>query len=300
MATNNFKPFALDPNANVTSQADWEALPALLSGFTAGKASSAQVNKAIRQASFIAAALAQYTANKSGLDVLDDGDLNGFISKMGTAFGKDFQALDATLSALAGLATGANKLPYFTGNDTAAQTDLTSVGRDIIGKNTIADILTYLGLGEGSALPVGVPVPWPTSTAPTGWLKCNGASFSAAQYPKLALVYPSLLLPDLRGEFIRGWDDGKGVDSGRALLASQGDAIRNITGSLGFITMVGDTVADGVFTVGGAQNIVNLGVDGNQTTIAQFAFFNAANAGVPVAAENRPRNIAFNYIVRAA
>lgn len=156
MAINNFKPFALDPNANVTSQADWEALPALLSGFTAGKASSAQVNKAIRQASFIAAALAQYTANKSGLDVLDDGDLNGFISKMGTAFGKDFQALDATLSALAGLATGANKLPYFTGNDTAAQTDLTSVGRDIIGKNTIADILTYLQLGEAAKVSLGV------------------------------------------------------------------------------------------------------------------------------------------------
>lgn len=155
MAINNFKPFALDPNANVTSQADWEALPALLSGFTAGKASSAQVNKAIRQASFIAAALAQYTANKSGLDVLDDGDLNGFISKMGTAFGKDFQALDATLTALAGLTTGANKLPYFTGNDTAAQTDLTSVGRDIIGKKTIADILTYLGLGEAAKRNVG-------------------------------------------------------------------------------------------------------------------------------------------------
>lgn len=158
MAINNFKPFALDPNANVTSQADWEALPALLSGFTAGKASSAQVNKAIRQASFIAAALAQYTANKSGLDVLDDGDLNGFISKMGTAFGKDFQALDATLSALAGLATGANKLPYFTGNDTAAQTDLTSVGRDIIGKNTIADILTYLGLKEAAQRDVGTDI----------------------------------------------------------------------------------------------------------------------------------------------
>ncbi|EBB4754336.1 hypothetical protein EP679_11700 [Salmonella enterica subsp. enterica serovar Typhimurium] len=148
MSKNDFKAFATDRNANVMSQEEWEALPALLSGFTAGKASSAQVNKAIRQASFIAAALAQYTANKSGLDVLDDGDLNGFISKMGTAFGKDFQALDATLTALAGLATGENKLPYFTGNDTAAQTDLTSVGRDIIGKNTIADILTYLGLEE--------------------------------------------------------------------------------------------------------------------------------------------------------
>lgn len=148
MATNNFKPFATAANANVMSQADWEALPALLSGFISGPAKSAQVNKAIRQASFIAAALAQYTANKSGMDVLDDGDLNGFISKMGTAFGKDFQALDATLTALAGLETGANKLPYFTGTDTASQTDFTSVGRDIIGKSNIADVLTYLGLNE--------------------------------------------------------------------------------------------------------------------------------------------------------
>ncbi|EBR0111573.1 hypothetical protein NKN81_004350 [Salmonella enterica] len=148
MAKNDFKPFATGKGANVTSQPDWEALPALLSGFTAGKASSTQVNKALRQASFIAAALAQYTASKSGQDVLDDGDLSGFIAKMSAAFGKDFQTLDATLTALAGLATGADKLPYFTGNDTAGQTDLTSVGRDIIGKASIADILTYLGLGE--------------------------------------------------------------------------------------------------------------------------------------------------------
>ncbi|QWI83329.1 hypothetical protein AIQ04_014160 [Salmonella enterica subsp. enterica serovar Enteritidis] len=148
MAKNDFKPFATGKGANVTSQPDWEALPALLSGFTAGKASSAQVNKALRQASFIAVALAQYTASKSGKDVLDDGDLSGFIAKMSAAFGKDFQTLDATLTALAGLATGADKLPYFTGDDTAGQTDLTSVGRDIIGKASIADILTYLGLGE--------------------------------------------------------------------------------------------------------------------------------------------------------
>ncbi|MCF1340497.1 hypothetical protein LH696_09145 [Enterobacter asburiae] len=147
MATNNFKPFATAANANVVSQADWEALPALLSGFTSGKAASAEVNKAIRQASFIAAALAQYTANKSGQDVLDDADLNGFITKMTTAFGKDFQALDATLTALASLATGANKLPYFTGTDTAAQTDLTQIGRDVIGQTTLANLLAYLGLG---------------------------------------------------------------------------------------------------------------------------------------------------------
>lgn len=305
MATNNFKPFATAANANVTAQADWETLPALLSGFMAGKASSAQVNKAIRQASFIAAALAQYTANKSGLDVLDDGDLDGFVSKMGTAFGKDFQALDATLTALAGLATGANKLPYFTGNDTAAQTDLTSVGRDIIGKNTIADILTYLGLGEGSALPVGVPVPWPTATAPAGWLKCNGAPFVSAQYPKLAIAYPELKLPDLRGEFIRGWDDGRGVDSGRDLLSSQSDAIRNITGTIGnggfdpygiFLT----GLTNGAFENNNRTTLNYVQPNGNAVTDRSDCVRFDASRVVPTASENRPRNVAFNFIVRAA
>ncbi|MBB8928695.1 tail fiber protein [Escherichia coli] len=307
MAINNFKPFALDPNANVTSQADWEALPALLSGFTAGKASSAQVNKAIRQASFIAAALAQYTANKSGLDVLDDGDLNGFISKMGTAFGKDFQALDATLSALAGLATGANKLPYFTGNDTAAQTDLTSVGRDIIGKNTIADILTYLGLGEGSALPVGVPVPWPSTTPPTGWLKCNGAAFSAVEYPKLAKAYPTNKLPDLRGEFIRGWDDGRGVDSGRSLLSAQNSLSFD---HRHFLPTAYGSGGDGLMSAvfkddNSAMSYYPAGTNEYNSspssgTILQT--YSARNTDVSgkFGDESRPRNISFNYIVRAA
>ncbi len=79
-------------------------------------------------------------------------------------------------------------------------------------------IFINVGLGEGSALPVGVPVPWPSVTPPTGWLKCNGAAFSAEEYPELAKAYPTNKLPDLRGEFIRGWDDGRGIDTGRALL----------------------------------------------------------------------------------
>ncbi|WP_410701397.1 phage tail protein, partial [Citrobacter freundii] len=41
-------------------------------------------------------------------------------------------------------------------------------------------IIGNVGLGEGSALPVGVPVPWPSATPPAGWLKCNGAAFTAA------------------------------------------------------------------------------------------------------------------------
>ncbi|WP_370559427.1 hypothetical protein [Edwardsiella tarda] len=62
------------------------------------------------------------------------------------ALNKQFQASDKTLTALAGLLTGANKLPYFTGNYTAGQTDLTQVGRDIIGKDTVPAVLEYLGL----------------------------------------------------------------------------------------------------------------------------------------------------------
>ncbi|KEM63606.1 tail fiber protein, partial [Escherichia coli] len=132
------------------------------------------------------------------------------------------QPADATLTALAGLSTAADRVPYFTGADRAALATLTAIGRAIIAKGSIKDVLNYLGLGEGSALPVGVPVPWPTATPPEGWLKCDGRAFTKEQYPVLARAYPTLRLPDLRGEFIRGWDDGRKVDTGRKLLSAQG------------------------------------------------------------------------------
>lgn len=154
MATNNFKAFALDPNANVISQADWEALPALLSGFTSGKASSAQVNKAIRQATTIGALIGQFIAN-SGVDALDNADVNGLVTKFINALNKTSQPLDATLTALAALATGANKLPYFTGIDTAAQTDLTAFARTLLSRSDAASIISDLGLGTAAQRNVG-------------------------------------------------------------------------------------------------------------------------------------------------
>ena len=65
----------------------------------------------------------------------------------------------AKIIAIASLVGANNKLPYFTGVDTAAVTDLTQVGRDIIGKSTIADILTYLRLVPGIILPEGYNIP---------------------------------------------------------------------------------------------------------------------------------------------
>lgn len=154
-----------------------------------------------------------------------------------------------------------------------------------------------LGLGEGSALPVGVPVPWPSATPPTGWLKCNGAPFSAEEYPELAKAYPTNKLPDLRGEFIRGWDDGRGVDSGRALLSTQGHGIPKIYGYFQTYDVDGDEAPTGPFTQAdaGATKLVGGGVSGHDERI----FFDSTRI-IPDAAEVRPRNTAFNYIVRAA
>ncbi|EHT3108323.1 tail fiber protein [Escherichia coli] len=223
------------------------------------------------------------------------------------------QAADATLTALAALATAADKLPYFTGVDRAALTALTSVGRAILGKTSIQSVLDYLGLGEGSALPVGVPVPWPSATPPTGWLKCNGAAFSSEEYPELAKAYPTNKLPDLRGEFIRGWDDGRGVDAGRAILSAQGDAIRNIYGEFRTVNTENYSIWEGMSTFKGAVVPLNPSTNNSYFSLVKSMVTERADGAVypkvigldaskivPTANENRPRNIAFNYIVRAA
>ncbi|HFP3889482.1 TPA: phage tail protein [Escherichia coli] len=144
-----------------------------------------------------------------------------------------------------------------------------------------------LGLGEGSALPVGVPVPWPSATPPTGWLKCNGAVFSAGKYPKLAQAYPTNKLPDLRGEFIRGWDDGRGVDNGRALLSRQEATNFSYYG--------------GNFDIGSGHSINNYDqIVDNQPGFSRFSFAGPSRGDGVNFVTIRPRNIAFNYIVRAA
>ncbi|SRA83642.1 phage tail protein [Escherichia coli] len=213
------------------------------------------------------------------------------------------QAADATLTALAALATAADKLPYFTGVDRAALTALTSVGRAILSKPSIQSVLNYLGLGEGSALPVGVPVPWPSATPPTGWLKCNGAAFSSEKYPKLAKAYPTNKLPDLRGEFIRGWDDGRGVDAGRALLSIQTGMLEKhrhiVVANDGYDTKDEwelATIFKKTYTQGRGLDASNTG--GN--LIPSPTLHSRGSIGNTGGSETRPRNIAFNYIVRAA
>ncbi|HCD3924974.1 TPA: phage tail protein [Klebsiella aerogenes] len=216
--------------------------------------------------------------------------------------------VQAAIAALVNSSPGAldtlNELAAALGNDPNFATTMTNAlagkmdksanGADI---ENVAAFLNNLGLGAGSALPVGVPIPWPLAAAPTGWLKCNGATFTAAQYPQLALAYPGLKLPDLRGEFIRGLDDGRGVDAGRSLLSAQAHGIPKIYGWFQTYDVDGDELPTGPFTqlTQGTSTLAKGAAAGQDERI----IFDSTKI-IPDAAEVRPRNIAFNYIVRAA
>ncbi|MDF6494767.1 phage tail protein [Escherichia coli] len=221
----------------------------------------------------------------------------------------------ATLDTLKEIAAAINNDPKFSttiNNALSGKQPLDETLTHLSGKD-VAGLLAYLGLGEGSALPVGVPVPWPSATPPTGWLKCNGAAFSAEEYPELAKAYPTNKLPDLRGEFIRGWDDGRGMDTGRAILSAQGDAIRNIYGEFKTVNAENYSIWESVGSFKGAVVPLNPSTNNSYFSLIRSMVTERTDGAVypkvigldasrivPTANENRPRNIAFNYIVRAA
>ncbi|HEF0702044.1 TPA: phage tail protein [Escherichia coli] len=240
--------------------------PALTGTPTAPTAAQSVNNTQIATTAFVKSAIAGMVGSApAALDTLNE---------LAAALGNDPNFATTMLNALAGKQPLDNTLTNLSGKD-------------------VAGLLTYLGLGEGSALPVGVPVPWPSATPPTGWLKCNGAAFSAEEYPELAKAYPTNKLPDLRGEFIRGWDDGRGIDTGRALLSIQSDEVRKLAlkywgpasnSSPSKTFALSDSAGGGLYTDGISQ--------------ASGGIINAFQ--LPGGSETRPRNIAFNYIVRAA
>ncbi|EBY6977433.1 tail fiber protein [Salmonella enterica subsp. enterica serovar Thompson] len=152
-------------------------------------------------------------------------------------------------------------------------------------------------MGEGSALPVGVPVPWPLPNPPEGWLKYNGAPFDKNRFPKLGAVYPAGVLPDLRGEFIRSWDDGKGVDSGRLILSHQEQSVQQHTHDIkmaysitdGYRSMLGGSPNADLIPIKDMSHVITFTGSGGYYLLANNS----------TGDETRPRNLSFNYIVRA-
>lgn len=152
---------------------------------------------------------------------------------------------------------------------------------------------------------------WGTSNAPVGWLELNGQAFDKSKNPTLATLYPSGVVPDIRGQFVRAWDHGAGVDSesNRAILSSQSDAIRNITGSLFF-------GLDGDVSISSLPSNLQSGATYYDTSVINRDFGNNLSAlnnseanrwisqkldasrQVPTAAENRPKNVVLMYIIK--
>lgn len=206
--------------------------------------------------------------------------------------GSDSETMAATPKAVKAAYDLAN-----TANQTASSADnLASTANNKA--DNASNLANIANENANLALPIGVPVPWPTENPPEGWLICNGDSFDTVRYPKLAIAYPSGVLPDLRGEFIRGWDDERGIDNGRQILSEQTDALQNITGSLGMVKGVEAPRANGAFQVE-FKTIDSAGHGvGSHSTNGDWSF--DASRVARTASETRPRNIAFNYIVRAA
>jgi microcystin-dependent protein len=128
---------------------------------------------------------------------------------------------------------------------------------------------------------VGQVATFAMNTAPAGWLKANGATVSRTTYAALFTAIgttfgagdgsTTFLLPDLRGEFIRGWDDGRGVDSGRAFGSTQTDAFKSHTHTQ-------QVNATGSRGVGGSNEFLYVGT--------------TADTGATGGTETRPRNVA--------
>lgn len=129
---------------------------------------------------------------------------------------------------------------------------------------------------------IGSPIPWPLAAAPPGYLIMMGQSFNTSIFTRLAVTYPSGILPDMRGEFIRGWDNARGVNTGRVLLSAESGEIQSHshTGSLSNRAIGGDPVLP----------------SGPPTNSAATYTYTTNTTG---GSETRPRNVAFNYITRA-
>ena len=127
---------------------------------------------------------------------------------------------------------------------------------------TSANLTGALPAIDGSNLtgiagtPAGVVIYHAANTAPTGFIKANGASISTSTYSDLFAVIGytfggsggSFNVPDLRGEFLRGWDDGRGVDSGRAFGSSQGDLFKSHSHTFGVWQATTNTAHNGAGT----------------------------------------------------
>lgn len=138
----------------------------------------------------------------------------------------------------------------------------------------------------------------PFLSIPSNYLECDGVTLSISNYPelfaKIGTIYggngsTNFKLPDLRGEFVRGLDNGRDIDASRAIGSHQNDAMQNITGT--FTGGFGDRSS-------GAFSKKENGDGQAGTASPQSVFDFDASRQVRTATETRPRNIAMIYVIK--
>jgi microcystin-dependent protein len=155
--------------------------------------------------------------------------------------------------------------------------------------------------------PAGTVIWTARSTAPTGYLKANGAAVSRSTYAALFTAIGTIYgagngsttfnLPDLRGEFIRGWDDGRGVDSGRTFATAQAAAFASHSHGVndpGHRHNYRNTASDNIAGVGDPRGYISNGGTGSETETRTTGITIQNQGGT----ETRPRNIALLACIR--
>lgn len=147
-----------------------------------------------------------------------------------------------------------------------------------------------------SGVPAGFIAGWPVASMPNGWIKANGAAVSRTAYALLFAAIGTTYgagdgsttfnVPDMRGAFPRFLDDGRGVDSGRALNSWQSDAIRNITGSISTGVSMDNSGSGAIYSTPGVYSKAGAG---GGSSYSAFGF--DASRVVPISGENRPVNM---------
>ncbi|MBK3465209.1 phage tail-collar fiber domain-containing protein [Pseudomonas sp. MF6776] len=188
------------------------------------------------------------------------------------------------------------------GRATAGANPETLAGFGIKDSYTKAEVEALIA--KTSALPVGSIVAFPVDAAPPGFLELDNSVRSSATYPDLSAYLGgkfnkgnegvgNFRLPEARGEFLRGWDHGRGVDAGRAIGSTQLDSLQNITGVFdGYLDI---TSASGVFE---KSNLNTAPYPLNQKEAYHAVTFDASRVA-RTSAETRPRNLAVMWCIKA-
>jgi microcystin-dependent protein len=249
------------------------------------------------------------------LTLLDDVDAAHALATLGAQAYGSYQTLDAELTALAGLVSAADRMPYFTGSGSAALATFTSAARSLLDDGDAATMRGTLGLGSAATHdatelnPTGIINLWPAAAPPTGWLICNGASLLRADYAALFSVigttYGSVdgthfSLPDMRGNVPMG------VSASHALASTGGAETHTLTSAeMPSHTHTQDAHAHNQkgygATLGSGSVGWRIGSSGTQTTDTGITSTTATNqnTGGGGAHNNLQPYLALNYIIKS-